>query len=225
MNVFQVVKENITTRQAAESYGIKVGRNGMAKCPFHEDKTPSMKVDTRFHCFGCGEDGDVIDFTSKLYGLSLLDAAMKLASDFGLNYDNRQRSPPPKSIKRKLTLEQQFRNEVNHSFRVLSDYLHLMKHWKEKYAPQNADAEWHSLFVEALQNMTYVEYQLDILLAGSIDDKAQFIIDCGKEVENIERRIKGLATRQADAVAFTDAEHEYGNRSGGKKLPHHDRER
>ena len=61
MNVFESVKENVTARQAAEMYGIRVNRNGMACCPFHDDKNPSMKVDKRFHCFGCQEDGDVID--------------------------------------------------------------------------------------------------------------------------------------------------------------------
>ena len=62
MNVFEAVKQSVTTRQAAEHYGIRVNRNGMACCPFHNDKTPSMKLDKRFHCFGCGADGDVIDF-------------------------------------------------------------------------------------------------------------------------------------------------------------------
>ena len=62
MNVFEAVKQSVTTRQAAEHYGIHVGRNGMACCPFHNDKTPSMKLDQRYHCFGCGADGDVIDF-------------------------------------------------------------------------------------------------------------------------------------------------------------------
>ena len=54
MNVFEAVKQSVTTRQAAEHYGIHVGRNGMACCPFHNDKTPSMKLDRRYHCFGCG---------------------------------------------------------------------------------------------------------------------------------------------------------------------------
>ena len=58
MNVFEAVKQSVTTRQAAEHYGIWVGRNGMAVCPFHSDKTPSLKVDRRFHCFGCQADGD-----------------------------------------------------------------------------------------------------------------------------------------------------------------------
>ena len=59
MNVFEAVKQSVTTRQAAEHYGIRVNRNGMACCPFHNDKTPSMKLDKRFHCFGCGADGGI----------------------------------------------------------------------------------------------------------------------------------------------------------------------
>ena len=57
----------------------------MICCPFHADRNPSMKVDFRFHCFGCGADGDVIDLTAKLFQLSLLQAAEKLATDFGLS--------------------------------------------------------------------------------------------------------------------------------------------
>ena len=78
-SVFEVVKQSVTAREAAELYGIAVGRGGMACCPFHDDRHPSMKVDTRFHCFGCGADGDVIDFTARLYDLSPKEAAEKLA--------------------------------------------------------------------------------------------------------------------------------------------------
>ena len=87
MNVFETVKQSVTTRQAAEHYGIHAGRNGMACCPFHNDKTPSMKLDQRYHCFGCGADGDVIDFTAALYGLGKKEAAVQLAQDFGFSYE------------------------------------------------------------------------------------------------------------------------------------------
>src|SRR5699024_8877875 len=83
LNVFEAVKQSVTTRQAAEHYGIHVGRNGMACCPFHNDKTPSMKLDRRYHCFGCGADGDVIDFATALYGLGKKEAAVQLAQDSG----------------------------------------------------------------------------------------------------------------------------------------------
>lgn len=96
MNVFDAVKQSVTTRQAAEMYGLRIRRNNMASCPFHNDRTPSMKVDKRFHCFGCGADGDVIDFVSRLYGISSLKAAQKTASDFGISYDSKPVKTKPK---------------------------------------------------------------------------------------------------------------------------------
>ena len=53
-NLFEIVKRNITTRQTAEAYGFQPNRSSMICCPFHADRNPSMKVDSRFHCFGCG---------------------------------------------------------------------------------------------------------------------------------------------------------------------------
>ena len=73
---------------------MQVGRNGMACCPFHDDKHPSMKVDRRFHCFGCQEDGDVIDFTAHLFGLNKKEAALKLAEDFSVSFDAKGHDPP-----------------------------------------------------------------------------------------------------------------------------------
>ena len=124
-NVFEAVKQSVSTREAAEFYGIKVRRNGMACCPFHDDKNPSMKVDQRFHCFGCGEDGDVIDFTAKLFDLSPKEAAEKLAQDFGLIYDSQ--APPRRRYVRQKTEAQKFREDRQRCYRVLSDYYHLLK--------------------------------------------------------------------------------------------------
>ena len=95
MNVYEAVKQSVTTRQAAEHYGIRLGRNGMCVCPFHDDKNPSMKVDRRFHCFGCQTDGDVIDFVSRLENISLKEAALMLAQDFSIPYEDKE--PPGRS--------------------------------------------------------------------------------------------------------------------------------
>lgn len=91
MNIFQFVKSQITTRQAAEHYGLNVQRNGMTLCPFHDDHAPSLKVDTRFYCFGCQVKGDVIDFVSKLFGLSLIQAAQNSLPISGLTRTHRSR--------------------------------------------------------------------------------------------------------------------------------------
>ena len=100
MTLFQAVKQSVTTRQAAEYYQLRVNRAGFAICPFHKDRTPSMKVDARFHCFGCGADGDVIDFAARLHGLDAKPAAEKLASDFHIPYEKTgRRAKPMRSVK------------------------------------------------------------------------------------------------------------------------------
>ena len=147
-NVFEAVKQSVTTRQAALVYGISVGRNGMACCPFHDDRHPSMKVDRRFHCFACQADGDVIDFTSRLFGLSSKEAALKLAEDFSISFDRKGHDPPQKRvIKRKISEEMRYRQAEQKCFRVLCDYLRLLERWKEEYAPmqlaENAGAQGH----------------------------------------------------------------------------------
>ena len=98
MDIFTMVKAAVTVRQAAEHYGLQVNRNGMALCPFHNDRHPSLYVsDDHYHCFACGEHGDVIDLTAKLFDLRLYDAARKLAPDFHLAPDK----PLPEAIRRK----------------------------------------------------------------------------------------------------------------------------
>lgn len=56
-NMYESIKAAVTARQAAESFGLTVNRSGMAACPFHEDHTPSLKLDQRYYCFGCGVTG------------------------------------------------------------------------------------------------------------------------------------------------------------------------
>ena len=85
MNLYQRIKAAVTTRQAAENYGLKVSPSGMALCPFHDDHHPSLKLDKRYYCFGCGEQGDVIDFTARYLGVSPHSAAIQLARDFGID--------------------------------------------------------------------------------------------------------------------------------------------
>ena len=187
MNVFEAVKGNVTTRQAAEMYGIKVNRNGMAVCPFHNDKNPSMKVDKRFHCFACQADGDAVDFVSRLFGLPCKEAAMKLADDFGIGYDSRNK-PTVRPKIREPTAEQLYQKEEARCFRVLSDYFHLLRSWERQYDPQTPEDEWHPLFVEALQKTSYIEYLLDTLIDGSPEERQALVAEQRNEVMKLEQR-------------------------------------
>lgn len=194
MNVFEAVKQTVTTRQAAECYGIRVNRAGKAKCPFHNDRTPSMKVDKRFHCFGCGADGDVIDFTAQLFGLDAKSAAEKLVADFQIPYTNLKRKERVKKPIREKSEEQMYRELEVKCFRVLSDYFHLLRHWERAYAPKAEDETWHPLFVEALQEKDHIEYLLDVLLYDPIEERAALIKDYGKEVMKLEQQLSELGT-------------------------------
>ena len=190
-NVFEAVKQSVSTREAAAFYGIKVKRNGMACCPFHDDKNPSMKVDQRFHCLGCGADGDVIDFTAKLLDLSPKEAAEKLAQDFGLIYDSQ--APPRRRYVRQKTEAQQFRENRQRCYRVLSDYYYLLKKWETDHSPRTPEEEPHPRFVEAIQKKTYVEYLLDLFLYESEEEQKAWIAEHTAEITHLERRCKIMA--------------------------------
>ena len=163
----------------------------MACCPFHDDKNPSMKVDQRFHCFGCGEDGDVIDFTAKLFDLSPKEAAEKLAQDFGLIYDSQ--APPRRRYVRQKTEAQKFREDRQRCYRVLSDYYHLLKKWGIDHSPRTPEEEPHPRFVEAIQKKTYVEYLLDLFLYESEEEQRAWVAEHTAEITHLERRLKIMA--------------------------------
>ena len=167
MDLFDAVKSSVTTRYAAESYGVSVNRAGMACCVFHDDRTPSMKVDERYHCFGCGADGDVIDFTARLFDLSLKEAAEKLAADFNISYERHtlkgaHQAVSPVKARRSLLLR--LKNYQNENYRVLCSYRHLLEDWKRQYKPKPEDEKWHPLFLEALHNQERIDYLLDELM-------------------------------------------------------------
>ena len=195
MNIFQTVKESVTARQAAGQYGFKVNRNGMICCPFHNDRHPSMKVDKGFCCFACGAKGDVITFAADLFHLSPLEAAKKLAEDFQnpiTEEFHKKKSCSSNKVTPRRTIyktEKQMEQWERECICTLSEYFWLLEAWKRRYEPQSFDAEWAAEFVEACQRKGLVEYYLDILLYGELQDRIEFLLDKGEEVKQIEKRM------------------------------------
>ena len=193
-NVFETVKQSVTVREAAERYGIEVKRGGMACCPFHDDKNPSMKLNEEyFYCFGCGATGDVIDLTARLYNLSPKEAAEKLAQDFGLIYDSQ--APPRRNYVRQKTEAQKFRENRDHAFRVLADYFHLLRKWEAGYTPKTPEEPMHPRFLEAVQQKDYIGYLLDSFLEDSPEEQKLWIAEHQSEIANLERRVKFMADK------------------------------
>ena len=160
MSTYERIKQTVTTRQAAERYGLSVNRSGMARCPFHEDHNPSMKVDDRFYCFGCGASGDVIDFTSRLFGLSPYTAARKLETDFGIDAEHEPLPFPthaePSHDRERLCVS------------VLRDYLRLLRIWQLRYRPEKTGDMFHPRFAEAMKALPTVNHLLDCLLGNDL---------------------------------------------------------
>ena len=187
MNIFQEMKERVTARQVAERYGLKVSRNGMARCPFHNDKHPSMKIDQNYYCFACGAKGDAVNYVAVLFGLSQLEAAKKINDDFSLNLSigtsgaNRNRKLEVKKKEKVLTKEERMQfvqkkieQWAKYASDVLLRYLRWMEFWKEFYKPESMEEEWHPLFAEALQNESKVSYLADILMFGTDEEVLDF---------------------------------------------------
>lgn len=166
MNQFERVKAAVTLRQAAEYYGLTVSRNGMTCCPFHEDRHPSLKLnEDYFFCFGCGASGDVIDFTARLFGISLKDAVTKLAADFGVSEDARQVS----------VRQNPSRLEELRCRRALTAYLHLLKKWKTCYAPKTPEDSLDDRFVESCQQYDRIAGLLEMLDEASSTQRSQAV--------------------------------------------------
>ena len=174
---FKSVKSLVTAREAAEHYGLTVNRYGMALCPFHDDHNPSMKLDERFHCFGCGEDGDVIDFTAKFFNLSLPEAAEKLIDDFGNGEFIPDAPSPPKPP-----------DPAKRCHDVLLQMEVQLHRQKRLTAPQRMDDPITTEYAQNCQMYDFIVGLADLLSNGTEQEKAEAIsyfmsgvLDCYEE--------------------------------------------
>ena len=174
MDYAAIIKQSLGMKDVCEQYGIDVNSRGFACCPFHNEKTPSMKVyggDRGWYCFGCGENGDVITFVMKLFSIDFKTAIQKLNEDFSLNLKignritRREKTSLSKrayEIKKQRELSGKERDDLKREYHeALSEYIRLDQN-RLKYAPKQGDEDWHPLFTESLRKMSHAEYNLDI---------------------------------------------------------------
>ena len=175
MNQFETVKAAVTPRMAAERYGLPVRQGNMICCPFHNDRTPSMKLNEEyFYCFGCGAHGDVIALTAQLFNLPPVEAAKKLAADFGI-------AGQKPSILAKLQRGKSQEETERRCFRVLGDYLRILQDWKTNCAPQSPEDAIDPRYAEACHMLERIENMLDILTCGTPKERAEVVADLQKD--------------------------------------------
>ena len=175
MNLFDTVKAAVHPRMAAERYGLPIQQGSMICCPFHADRTPSMKLnEDYFYCFGCGAHGDVVALTAQLFDLPPAEAAKKLAADFGITGQK-------PSILAKLQRGKSQAETERHCFRVLGDYLQILQEWKTNCAPQSPEEAIDPRYAEACHMLERIGNMLDILAYGTPKERAEVVADLQKD--------------------------------------------
>lgn len=165
----QTIKDRLTMREVLERYGYEPNNRGFMCCLFHNEKTPSMRIyDKDYHCFGCGEHGDVITFVQKLFNISFPDTLKKIDIDFGLNLygdktfeELRKSHYQTKQRQAKMEREKAEREQSNMEYWAAFDEWKRLEDNKRKFAPKTPDEELHPLFIEALQKLSYQEHLLE----------------------------------------------------------------
>ena len=175
---------------AAERYGLQANRAGMARCPFHDDHTPSLKLnEDYFYCFGCGAGGDVVSLTARLFDLRPYEAASKLAADFGV--DVPAAAPPDGSLKR-------FQTDLQRCQKALDEYLTLLLRWKNHFRLRREDEEPDERFIEACRMLEPIDYLVSVLSAGTLEQSARNVerLLADGTLDRLEARLKKLSDEE-----------------------------
>lgn len=169
----QKIKEAVEMQEIAEIYGFEINRKGFMRCPFHSEKTPSLKVypgKGGYHCFGCGAHGGVIDFVMEYFRIDFQTAIAKINTDFclglpiGKKIDRRQQLEISKAAFEAKKEREKAAQEIE---AVKKRYENALKRFtrfdkqKTKYQPKKGETDLHPLFVEAITNIAEAEYELD----------------------------------------------------------------
>jgi len=166
----EAIRSALPAARVAESYGFQPNRTGYIICPFHREKSPSLKLypgDRGWHCFGCGRGGDVIRFVMELFGITFPQAMVRLSSDFGLGlYTDRPGLAARSKIAEERRREKQEREELLARLRKLSQEICYWNEIRRYFAPDREDQKsWYvdPRYLEALERLPYLEYQWDEL--------------------------------------------------------------
>ena len=190
MSIYTQIKEAVSVKEAAERYGLSVSRHGMARCPFHEDHSPSLKLnEDYYYCFGCHATGDVIDFTSKLLQVCKYHAAKQLAADFGIHVndsENKQKHVAVHEVPENPNLAV-FRNNEILCMQALGSYEWLLSDWMEECAPE-VPGEFDPRYVHACHMLPTVKYLLDCLTVATFEERYAMVEELMEDDTIVELR-------------------------------------
>lgn len=202
IDVFRETRERVPAQDAARLYGLTFDRKGWAVCPFHKDKHPSMSFRAgRFRCWACGAGGNSIDFTARLFGLEPLAAVERLNADFNLSLPL-HRQPTPEDLQAARR-----RQEVAEAHRAFEEWrkslisklcgVYLLAHEVLKTAADLDNINFRQTL--AVRWQSYIEYLIDVLEYGNIDQQMEIFRQRGR-IGGLCERILNSMKRKSGAA-------------------------
>lgn len=179
-DIVDVITEYITLKRA--------GANFIGLCPFHNEKTPSFSVSPSkqiYHCFGCGEGGDVISFIMKYTNLDFIEAVKLLANRVNITIDEKEANVDLKTKK-----DKEIATNIN---KEVARYFHnnLL----------NDRSALDYLYNRGLKEKTIRAYGIGYS-KDSWDDVLSFLLNRGYSLEQIEK--SGLVVKHSDGNRYYD---------------------
>lgn len=190
------VKSLVTIREAAERYGFHPNRAGYICCPFHGEKTASLKLydgQCGWHCFGCGAGGTVIDFVMKLFDIPFRQAILRINADFSLGLTRDKPDPAVRSAvledRRREAQRKEKLERLEEKYRELAAEHQYWWDALKYFTPvRDGDSVYiHPLYAEAVKKQPYLEYLLDELEEEIVEAKA----DRGRKFATAGKRSPG----------------------------------
>lgn len=211
MNIFQEVKERISMPKVVSGYGIDINRSGFCLCPFHNEKTPSMKIyEKSYKCFGCGEGGDMFTFVQNFFNLSsIYEAAKKINQDFGLNipietkYTKQEFESTSNIVQERKFLEEKEKT----AFTIITDYHKILMEYGNEYRPQLGEVP-DIRFIEYLTEIERCEMVFDEMLEISskpLMEKQSYFNDLGDYISHIAERLNNANKSKARETEMNEA--------------------
>ncbi|SFH33393.1 DNA primase [Desulfotomaculum arcticum] len=172
INVFQLVKQ-LSIVEVINRYSIvelkQRGRRWTARCPLHNDHSPSFVVfpNGKWKCFGCGEHGDGVDLVAKIFNLELIEAARMIARDFNIE----AKKPLSPAARRKI-IQQAKKREKERILREKLDKAHetlslLVRTINKSLAAGGYKS--HCDLAGLLHKVDYYEYLIECLLSNNAE--------------------------------------------------------
>lgn len=166
MSIAEEIKHNVSMKEIAEFYGFEATRGGFIRCPFHKEKTPSLKLYTEpgrgWNCYGCGHGGSVIDFVMELFGISFRQAVLRINHDLGLGLAS-ERPDSRKRSKAARERAERIKNNTAMLIQYETKTALFRCFWlaQKNLAPHSPDEPWHPLYVEACHQLPVLEQWFD----------------------------------------------------------------